>query len=124
MQAGFCWLGAAGCPIQAAFWLEWGSWFSVSQLYSSRGSRRFRERCITESFGHAAIHHWSNQPHLPYQFVELVREDRLLPVGEGAVGIVVNFNDQSVRAYGNRRARKWSDFVALARAMARIDQDR
>ena len=57
-----------------------------------------------------------------HQRIELVREKRLVAVGEGAVGIRVDFHDQAVGAHRHGGAREWNHLVALAGSVAGIDQ--
>src|SRR5215469_12238822 len=61
--------------------------------------------------------------HLVGEFGELFGEDGLHAVGKRLLRLMVNFDKETVGAYGNSRARKWQDFVALARAVAGIDEN-
>src|SRR5579872_3548790 len=61
---------------------------------------------------------------LLHQFVELVWEQRLRAVGEGLVRSGVNFDHESIRANSDCGAGERRDFVALAGAVAGIDQNR
>src|ERR1700728_125297 len=73
--------------------------------------------------GHGSSHHCGNLAHLLHQFIELIGEERLRSVGERFIRFVVNFDHQTVGTDGYRRAREWCDFVALAGAVAGIDQN-
>ena len=73
--------------------------------------------------GHQSSHHRRDLPHLLHQLVKLFRVQRLDAIGQGLVGVVVDFDDQSVRANRNRRARQRSNFVPFSSAVAWIDHD-
>src|SRR5579862_2643047 len=62
--------------------------------------------------------------HLFSENGELVRKDGLDSVGKRFLWIVMNFDKQAIRAYGYGSARKRKNFVALAGAMAGIDENR
>ena len=57
------------------------------------------------------------------EFGEFGGEDGLHAVGEGLVGGVVDFDEEAVGSYGGGGAGERQDFVALAGAVAGIDQD-
>src|SRR5215470_4046573 len=61
--------------------------------------------------------------HLVGELGELFGEDGLHAIGKRFLRLMVNFDKETVGAYGNSRARKRQDFVALARAVARINKD-
>ena len=61
---------------------------------------------------------------LRHQFVELVGEEGLRAVGQGFVRLVMDFHHQAVGADGYGGARERSDFVALAGAVAGVDENR
>ena len=54
---------------------------------------------------------------------ELFGQDRLHAVGQGFLRFVVNFHEESVCAYRDGCAGKGQDFVALAGAVGRIDEN-
>ena len=58
-----------------------------------------------------------------HQRVELIGKQRLHAVGERAVRIVVHFDDQAVGSHGDGGAGKRRHLVALAGAVAGIDDD-
>ena len=72
----------------------------------------------------AAAKHRRDLPHLVHQLIELLGIERLLAVAERPVGIGMHFDDQAIGADRNRRARQRRDLVALAGAVAGIDDDR
>src|SRR5579862_2361307 len=72
---------------------------------------------------HHASYHGSDLVYLLHQFVKLLGVQGLDAIGHGPVGVVVDFNDQSVRAHGDGSARQWRDLVAFAGAMAGIDHN-
>ena len=57
------------------------------------------------------------------EFGEFGGEDGLHAVGEGFFGLVMDFDEQAISADGDGGARKRKDFVALAGAVAGIDED-
>ena len=54
---------------------------------------------------------------------EFFGEDGLHAVGEGFFGLVMDFDEEAVGANGDGGAGKWKNFVALAGAVAGIDED-
>jgi hypothetical protein len=57
------------------------------------------------------------------EFGELFGEDRLHAVGEGFLWLVMDFDEQAVCTYRDGCARKRQNFVALAGAVGRIDEN-
>ena len=57
------------------------------------------------------------------EFGELAREDGLDAVGEGFVGLVVDFDEEAIAADGYGGAGERENFVAFAGAVAGIDHD-
>ena len=55
---------------------------------------------------------------------EFFGQDGLHAVGEGVVGVVVDFDEQAIGADGDGGAGERKNFVALAGAVAGIDEDR
>ena len=60
---------------------------------------------------------------LRHQVVELVGVEGLRAVGQGFVGLMMDFYHQAVGAYGYGGARERGDFVALAGAVAGVDEN-
>jgi hypothetical protein len=58
------------------------------------------------------------------EFGEFSGEDGLHAVGEGLVGGVMNFDKQAVGAYSYCGAGEGQNFMALAGAVAGVDEDR
>jgi hypothetical protein len=54
---------------------------------------------------------------------ELVGEDGLDAVGQGFFGLVVDFDEKAIGAYGDRGAGEREDFVTFAGAVGGIDED-
>ena len=54
---------------------------------------------------------------------EFLGQKRLHAVGERFVRLVMDFDEKAIRADGDSGARKRQDFVALAGAVAGIDED-
>src|SRR5579859_31232 len=57
------------------------------------------------------------------EFGEFGGEDGLHSVGEGFFGLVMDFDEEAVTADGHGGAGERKNFVALAGAVARIDED-
>jgi len=57
------------------------------------------------------------------QFGVFGGEDGLNAVGEGFFGLVMDFDEESIGADGDRGTGKRKDFVTLAGAVAGVDQD-
>ena len=57
------------------------------------------------------------------EFGEFLGEDGLHAVGKGFFGLVVNFDEEAIGANSDGGARKRKNFVALAGAVRRIDED-
>ena len=73
---------------------------------------------------HRAPHHSRDLPDLRHQLIELIGEDRLRPVRQRFIRLMVNLDDESVGADGDGSAGERRDFVAFAGALAGIDNDR
>ncbi len=73
--------------------------------------------------GDGTAEHIRDLPHLDHQLVELIGIERLLAIAKGAIGIGMNFDDQAISAHRNRGARQRRYLVALAGAVAGIDDD-
>src|SRR5436305_10864159 len=71
--------------------------------------------------GNRALQDGGNLPDFIHQLIELVREDRLVAIGERRVRIVVHFHHQSIGTHGDGRSRQRRDLVAFAGAVARVD---
>src|SRR5258707_5190194 len=69
---------------------------------------------------HAAADGWRNDAKLGHELREGFRFERLRSVGKGVIGIVVDLDEETVRARGHGSARHGRNFVAAARAMRRI----
>ena len=76
------------------------------------------------NFGHGSSYDGRNLPDLLHQQIELIREQRLRTIRQGLIRAIMHFHHESVGSDGNCRAREWSNLVALAGAMAGINQDR
>jgi hypothetical protein len=57
------------------------------------------------------------------EFGKLIGNDGLDPIGESFLGLVVDFDEQAVGSHGDCGARERKNLVALAGAVARIDED-
>ena len=69
-------------------------------------------------------HHRRDLPHLRHQLIELIRIQRLHAVRQRLVRLMMDFDDQAIRADRHRGPRKRSDFVSLAGAVAGINNNR
>src|SRR5437763_13565229 len=76
------------------------------------------------NFGHCSSYDGRNLPDLLHQQIELVREQRLRTIRQRLIRAVMHFHHESVGSHGYGRAGEWGDLVALAGAMAGINQDR
>ena len=57
------------------------------------------------------------------EFSEFLRKDGLHAVGERFLGFVVNFDEEAIGTNGDGGTGERQDFVALAGAVRRIDED-
>src|SRR5260370_4564034 len=71
----------------------------------------------------APAHRRRNQAKLPHQLAELFRIERLRAVAQRVVRIVVDLDEQPVRAGGYRGSRHGSDLIAASSAMRWIAYD-
>ena len=55
---------------------------------------------------------------------EFIRQNRLHAVGKRVIRIVVHFHKNSIRAYGDRRARKRQNFIAASGTVAWVHENR
>ena len=86
---------------------------------SGRKAPECRKKRPAETFSiHLASQHSRDLANLFDKFAELFRQNGLHAVRKRLVGLVVHFDQQSIRAHGNRRARKRQDFVPFARFRA------
>ena len=76
-------------------------------------------RCV----GTFAPQHRRDLPDLLHERVELIGKQRLHAIRQRAIGIVMDFDDQTVGSNGDSGAGERRHFVALARAVAGIDDD-
>src|ERR1019366_5294652 len=73
--------------------------------------------------GQLAMHDRRDLLNLVHHARELVRIDGLRTVRERLLRLMVHFNHHTICTDGNRSARHWQHFVALARAVAWVDKD-
>src|SRR4051812_43318110 len=89
-------------------------------------TRTARNRCPTylseAELGHAAAYGGSDDAELGHELIELAGFERLRAVGEGMVGIVVDFDEQAVGAGGHRGTSHGGNFVAASGAMRRVGE--
>src|SRR5271157_285504 len=76
---------------------------------------------IGDRIGDSALQHFRNFAYLGHEVIELLGEQRLLAIAERAVGIGVDFDDETVSPDGNRGARQRRHLVTLAGSVAGID---
>src|SRR5580704_19443045 len=91
---------------------------SSALVCSGRSDNRVGHRV-----GHMAAEHPGNLTNFSHQLIELIRIERLLAVAERAIRIGMHLDDEAVGSDGDRGARQWRDLVALAGAVAGIDDD-
>ena|ERR1700676_2794845 len=72
---------------------------------------------------YSSSQHRRNLFHLHHERVELIGKQRLHAIRESPVGIVVDFNNQTISSDGDGGAGEWRHFVALAGTVAWIDHD-
>src|SRR5271157_4134531 len=78
---------------------------------------------VGDRISDSTLQYLGDLPDFGHKLVELLRVKRLLAVTECAVGIGMNFDDEAVCAHGNSSPRQRRNFVALACAVAGIDDD-
>ena len=81
-------------------------------------------RARRHELGHAAADGWGDDAELGHELGEIVGMQGLRAVGEGVVGIVVDFDEQAVGACGDGGASHGRNFVAAAGAVGGIGEHR
>src|SRR5271166_3167356 len=79
---------------------------------------------VGDGISDSALQYSGDFAYLSHEVVELLGEERLFAIAEGAVGIRVDFDDETVSPNRNRGPGQWRDLVALAGSVAGIDDDR
>src|SRR5438046_1652335 len=90
----------------------------------ARKNRRGEKKLSVRRLVDGAVEDGGDLTHIIGEGDEFLRQKRLHAVGESLVRLVMDFDKKAIRADGYCGARKRQDFVAFARAMARINKNR
>src|SRR5258708_9078588 len=98
--------------------------FHKEGFFTTRVGQPFRRCPRFQKSIHLPVQHRRNLPHLARKLRKLFRQDRLHPVRQRLVRLMMHFHQHPIRSHGNRRPRERQNLVPLSSSVRWIDQNR